>query len=65
MECDDSLYAFEDELGVKYEDYPYVAEESWVSRLFSSLVEAFPRSDVSLLKEMLEKRNGEVRAYAG
>ena len=65
MECDDSLYAFEDELGVTYEDYPYIAEESWVSRLFSSLVEAFPRSDVSLLKEMLEKRNGEVRAYAG
>ena len=65
MECDDSLYAFEDELGVQYEDYPYVAEESWISRLFSSLVEAFPQSDVSLLKEMLGKRNGEVRAYAG
>ena len=65
MECDDSLYAFEDELGVQYEDYPYVAEESWISRLFSSLVEAFPQGDVSLLKEMLGKRNGEVRAYAG
>ena len=64
IECDDSLWAFEDELGVDAEDYPYVAEESWFSRLFSSLIEAIPKNEASQLKELLEKRNGEVRAYA-
>ena len=64
IECDDSLYAFEDELGVRYEDYPYVAEEAWYSALLSNLFRAIPQSDAQILKEMLEERNGEVRFYA-
>ena len=65
MECDDSLYAFEEELGVEYEDYPYVAEEAWYSVLLGNLIDAIPQSDVQTLKKMLEERNGEVRSYAG
>ena len=65
IECEDSLYAFEDELGVAYEDYPYVAEEAWYSALIGKIIEAIPKSDAQTLKEMMEKRNGEVRSYAG
>ncbi len=65
MECEDSLYAFEDELGVEYEDYPYVAEEAWYSTLLGNIINAIPQSDVQILKKMLEERNGEVRFYAG
>ena len=65
MECDDSLYAFEDELGVQYEDYPYVAEEAWYSALLGNIIRAIPQSDAQTFKKMLEERNGEVRFYAG
>lgn len=65
IECDDSLYAFEDELGVEYEDYPYVAEEAWYSRLIGQIIQAIPQSDAQILKEMMSKRSGEVRSYAG
>ena len=65
IECDDSLYAFEDELGVQYEDYPYVAEEAWYSALLGNIIRAIPQSDAQTFKKMLEERNGEVRFYAG
>ena len=65
MECDDALYAFEDELGVEYESYPYVYEESWFSAFFSNLISALPQSDAKTLEKLMQKRNGEVYAYAG
>ena len=64
-EWDDALYAFEDELGVNWEDYPYVQEEGLISAIFSRLAEIMPFSESQLLEKLLKRENGKAMYYAG
>ena len=64
MEWDDSLWAFEDEVGVMYEDYIDVAEEGWFSALVRGIFGSLPKSELQLLEELMENGSGEVLYYA-
>jgi len=64
IEWDDALWAFEDELGVMYEDYIDTEEESWFSLIIRSIFGEAPKTELEILQEMVENGSGEVMYYA-
>lgn len=64
-EYDDALADFEEELGVWWEDYPYVKSEDWLSALVGRITGALPMNEASLLKKLLESGSGKAMYYAG
>ncbi len=64
-DINDVLADFEEEIGAYTEDYPYVAEEDWLSALIGRVTSALPMSDASYLDKILKSGTGRAMYYAG